>query len=308
MDRLTQFLFDKKTVVVVIGVVLVGPEWDKTWPFVNFPAPVPELVQSLLRGFGEALIIAVALAFVVDAAAKQRLLQEAVKDVSILIIGRLLPPVLREYIEQYLRADLVRTSWTITYTITDWPKHPDYKRLETLSVYDIENRSSSPKPYDCTYEVEASLFPLVGDADIVQVTGTNLANSKVVFEYPDPQGRLKVIKTSESVTFSNCVTIPAAIGPSHRFTTKSVECFHDGSIVPFFSYYPVLSTTLIVLDLTHRMNVIVDLSFGDIKKDTELSTVTNGQKWVFKKPMLPGQGFTMRFAPLAGQGNRSRDQ
>jgi hypothetical protein len=282
--------------LLVIGLALAVPPWDK-WPSVKDQPILPEILRNLFWKLGEAIVIAQFLALVVDAAAKQRLLKEFATNVSTHIIGRLLPPELRKHIEQYLEADLIRTSWAITYTITEWPEQPEYEKLVTLSVYEMENRSSSEQEYNCVYDVETSFFPHIGKTEILHITGSNLIDPEDCFDFPK-QIDLQPRETEQSIIFSKTVKIPVHSGPAYRFSVESVECFRDGSIVPFFATYPVLATTLTVFYPVDRMKVFVDLSFGDIDTDAERIPLSNGVQWAFNKPMLPGQGFSMRFAKV----------
>lgn len=280
-------------ILLAFGLALAVPEWE-TWPSVKGQAIVPRFLGILFQKLGEAIAIAGVLTLVVDAAAKQRLLREFAKDVSTHIIGRRLPPDLRKYIEQYLETDLIRTSWAITYTITEWPGKPEYEKLVTLSVYEMENRSSSEQEYDCNYEVETSFFPDIGKTEILHCAGINLLNPDEFFD--TGKDDLKPVEKESNITFSKRVTIPVHAGPAYRFSFESVECFRDGSIAPFFANHPVLSTTLTVFYPIERMRVFVDLSFGDIEKDAERIQLSNGVTWIFNKPMLRGQGFSARFA------------
>jgi len=68
----------------------------------------------------------------------------------------------------------------------------------------------------------------------------------------------------------------------------------DDSSIPFFSFYPVLSAQLIVNYSKDKLDVFVDLSFGDIELDATKEMTDTGLKWTFNKPMLPGQGFSVR--------------
>jgi hypothetical protein len=279
----------------IVGLALAT--WD-TWCPEGWHA-MPKFFQNLLWKGGEAILIAQLLAFLVDQTTKQRLLNEFANAVSTHIIGRRLPTGLRKHIERYLEADLIRTTWTITYTITEWPSQPEYVQLVTLSVYEIANRSDFEQKFPCIYRIEKSFFPNIGDAEILHVTGTNLLNPKDSFDYPK-QPELEPKKTASDITFSHEVMIPVhnKDEAAYRFSMESNECFHYGSIDPFFSFYPVLSTTLTVFYPIASMKVDVELSFGDIETDAELITLSNGSEWVFKKPMLSGQGFSVRFSKL----------
>src|SRR5262249_5620598 len=146
---------------------------------------------------------------------------------------------LRKYVEPYLEADLLRTTWDIDYKIEAWEPGSDYYRLVTASVYEMENRSSSPKDFTFRYEVEKSLFPQVGETVINHVKITNLLDDgkEPLFHYDSAvQSDTKPsIDEVEGMHFiEKSVSIPASNGPAYRFSFDSIECFHNGSIVPFF--------------------------------------------------------------------------
>ena len=291
--------------VFLLGLALFSvPEWE-AWLAAHALEVNPH-VLNLIRGLGEAAIVADIIAILVDQAAKRRLLKEFAANVSAHIIGRQLPPELRTHIEPFLETDFIRTIWDVTYTITDWPNQPDYKKLVTHSVHEIENRSSNSKEYNCYYEVETSLFPEIGEAKILRAIGTNLRDSKVEFEYPiNAALEIKTDPDTGHVIFEKKVTIPAhegpadqsaPIGPQYRFSVESQECFRDGSIVPFFTRFAVLATTLTVHYPVDLMDVFVDFSLGDVDDDVKRQELATGREWRLKKPMLPGQGFSIRFA------------
>ena len=103
-------------------------------------------------------------------------------------------------------------------------------------------------------------------------------------------------ETESSLTFSKHVTVPGGANkPSFEFLIESEEFFPDGAIVPFFAKYPVLHTTLTVLYPIDQMDVFVDISIGHLDEPAILDDRA-GKTWKFGKPMLPGQGFSVRFA------------
>ena len=100
-----------------------------------------------------------------------------------------------------METDFIRTTWTITYTITEWPDNPEYEKLVTLSVYEVENRSSSEQKYDFSYEVETSFFPDIGKTQILHTSGSNLLDSEGNFDSLK-QEDLKPTETESNITFS----------------------------------------------------------------------------------------------------------
>ena len=291
------------TAIFVLGLMLAVAPWE-SWPTIPMATLRPWLagiLTRLLPKLGEAMVVAVVLALVVDQAAKRRLLEEFAREVSTHIIGRRLPRALRKYIEDYLEGDLIRTSWSITYTITEWPGQPEYEKLVTASIYEMENRSEEPKNYECYYEVEKSFFPHIGETKILHATATSLVTPAESFDCSSQSDFVDSVETG-MIKFTRTVTLPVHGGPAYRFTLESEECFQDGSIVPFFAAYPVLETTLTVYYPVDRINVFVDLSFGDAAKDATKVALSNGAQCIFNRPMLPGQGFSIRFAKIRSAG------
>lgn len=293
--------------LLALGLLLLSvPEWEH-WAS-SHGYTIPEPVRNLARGLGEAVIIADMIALIVDQAAKRRLLKEFAANVSAHIIGRQLPPELRKHIEPFLETDFIRTSWDITYTLMEWPGHPDYEKLLTHSVQEIENRSSTTKKYTCGYELETSLFPDIGEAKITRAVCTRLRDSVVEHQYPNGHDKSFAPVTDAKtghVTIGKEVEIPAHDGrteqsshggPQYRFSVESEECFRDGSIVPFFTRFAVLKTTLTVHYPVESMDVFVDFSLGDIEDDARCEQLATGREWRLNRPMLPGQGFSIRFA------------
>lgn len=285
--------------IFAAGMLLVAAPWHD---WLHAPDGAPLLApwaHKLIEGLGEALAIAAILGWTVDAAAKRELVEEVLENVSAHIAGHLLQPQLRDVIVQYLEADLVRTSWDITYTFDDWPDQPadtEYRRLTTKFDYQMENRSKTVQYYDCVFEMEKSLFPHIGDASIVTMTGKTLVGPPDGFASKDhPQG---FYETPTNLGFRKTVTIPPHNGPAYAIHGESEELVRDGSILPFYAKYPVLRTTLAVEYPADRMDVVVELSLGPLDP-SEVGTplpAGRGWKWEFARPMLPGQGFTVRFA------------
>ena len=177
--------------IFVLGIVLVVVPWHEI-RHANGEEFLASWAIRLTEGVGEALAIAAILGWFVDEAAKRELLEDVLDDVSAHIAGRLLEPTLREFIETYLKADLVRAKWDITYVISDWPGQPtntEYKKLVTRSITRWRTGPHHPKIYPCVYEVEKSLFPEIGEAKILNVTGRALVGSSDTFSSADfPSG------------------------------------------------------------------------------------------------------------------------
>jgi hypothetical protein len=304
--------------IFVLGMVLVVTPWREVHN-TDGETLLAEWMLRLIEGLGEALAIAALLGWFVDEAAKRQLLEDVLDDISAHIVGRLLEPRLREQIEQHLKADLVRAKWDITYIISDWPGQPAdsmFKKLTTRFDYEMVNRSASERTYLVVYDVEKSLFPEIGEAKILKVEGRTLVGGLDEFTFPFYPGDERGLdKAGSNWIFKRPVLIfpsPAVEydtkdrrrraqlvedkQPSYAIHTESEELVTEGSILPFFAKHPVLKTTLTIEYPIDRLNVLVELSLGPDKTD-EGKPLENGKgkRWEFPDPMLPGQGFTVRF-------------
>jgi hypothetical protein len=259
------------------------------------------VIPGIFHKIGEALIIAPVLALLVDEAAKTKLLREFSLDASVHIIGHLLPGPLREHLGRYLRMFVVRTRWDITYDIEHWNGQQGYIRLKTFMEYDMENYSEHPTDYDFKYSVEESLYPHVGCTRITYV--------RLGEETYDGDALTDVVKVENDYqTYSHNKPLqPHSLRskPTYTFSAKSEECFRDSGSSPFFANYPVMTTNLSVWYPHESLRVSLELTFDDVKTATNSVPISSGDrkgiKWTIKGPMLPGQGFIVRWDAINGQ-------
>jgi hypothetical protein len=286
--------------LVAGALLLLAPPW-KDWLMEMYPPVWSESISGLLKGIGEAFIVALVLELLVDAPLKHRLVDEIIDEVAPRILAHLLPPKVFRYIEEnLLRQNLVRRSWDITYRITPVENKPYYVKLETVSRYDIANVAPSPVTYPAVYEVERSLFPDIGETDISEVTVRNLLiapDAKPVFKHPDGADTAYAPKVvGNYVSFSKPFEIPVHKESSAmQFVFCSTEYFHVGSIVPFFAKYLVEKTTLRVIYPKETLQVIVDFPANNVSELHPDQEPSGDDSYTFPKPILPGQGFTVRF-------------
>lgn len=259
------------------------------------------LLPEVPRKIGDALIIAPLLALLVDEAAKTKLLREFSLDVSSHIIGRMLPVELRKYLTGYLQMFLVRTRWEISYTINEWVGQPGYISLKTTSEYDMENRAGDPKDYEFVYKVEDSLYPDIGCTQITFVrlgedTYDGDALAKVIVAENGYQNfeRKKLLQPHD-----------APNKPSYTFRAESIECFRNSNFSPFFAICPVMTAELSVWYPKDVVNVSLELTYDEVKTATVRSEIASGAltgtKWKILGPILPGQGFIVRWDAIPPQ-------
>lgn len=282
-------------VLLIVGVTLASLPLDKValdqLPMHGWLRGALGLILRVLPKIGDAMMIAAILAAIVDEAAKRALLKDFARDVSSHIIGRLLPPELREHIHQYLGIEFVRVNWDITYTIQELAGHQGFVELKTEAEYDMQNRSTSPKNYQFYYEVEESWFPEIGKTRITEVKAANF------FEYIEGDKDLKLQHTRGFVAFSKDVEL-LPYEPEHRqygFRIESIECFKDSYSCPFIASYPVVGLTFTVRYPKDKLQVDLSLSFDDVQEVATKQDLEHGIRWTITKPILPGQALFTRW-------------
>jgi hypothetical protein len=287
-----------------LGAFLAAFPWDRFLVFPQFPRTV-EFTWRILAGVGEAMAIAAVIAAVVDEAAKRKVLKEFAEDISTHIVGRLLPPPLREHIHQYLTVDFVRYNWEITYTLEVLKSNPEFVKLETKSVYEMENRSPFERQYTIAYEVEESWVPQIGSTRITFLKARDLKDQVDLFELGPANPQLKVKNEHGYVKLcldeSMRVHMPAYDPTSQhrcRFEVRSEEYFRNSFLVSFETFHPVLGTTLTVSYPQEKLKTALYLSFGSADAALE-DPIDGGKKWTIQQPILPGQGFNVRWDPVA---------
>ncbi len=282
------------------------------WPSESLPTfghpKFAEFVIHLVERIGEALAIAAVIATLLDEAAKRKLLKEFAEDISTHIVGRLLPPSLREHIHQYLSVDFVRYNWEIAYRI-DLAKE-GFIRLETTTEYEMENRSPFERKYVVGYEVEESWCPDVGKTVITFVKARDLWKQEDLFELKDSEVKTKkedgfVKLCPDSKMEVNFPGYSTQVQQRYKFELHSVEFFRDSFQSPFLAFHPVLKTTVTVIYPEEKLEVNLSLSFDEPSPDslsaTRRETIKGGKKWTILKPILPGQGFFVRWDPKRQQ-------
>jgi len=237
---------------------------------------------------GGAFIIAFLLAILVDSALKEELLTEFARDVSGHIIGNLLPLRLREHLLGYLGMSLVRERWNITYTLTPCPA-TQHVKVEVSNNYEMENRSSEEQTFPFTMMVERSFFPTEEN----RITHVRVNDEVVTVNPEDCQEK------GGYVVYESLVKMPPydKDNPQRRFSfvAKSVQYFFESAILPFISIWPVPEVTVTVLDPTGAYDTLLDPTFETADPPCQ-TPVDGGNEWKIKEPILPGQGFILRWS------------
>jgi hypothetical protein len=274
--------------VVVFGAGLGLTAYTRLPEFFTSNQRALEVAHATLPRIGEALMIAMILAFVVDRAAKEQLLKDFAQEVSVHIVGRLLPPELREYILSYLKVDLIRSEWNVRYTIEPWVDKPNLLKLTTYSCFVLENRSEAEVEHAFEFEVDKSAHPEVGESRILRARCTQ--HNRTVFDHEDnvghsDKGKMKFVSEKHYIPAKSQST----------YLAESVECFSNDYNGEFIAKVPCLRTTVTVLYPKDTMKVDLVLSFEGRVDRIELA---NGTEWKINTPMLPGHTFTTTWETL----------
>jgi hypothetical protein len=275
------------------GLYLAMWPWEQ-WPIVPGVPLVTAFLQHGLPKVGDALIIAVTLALLVDRAIKLELLDDFARDITHHVLGHLLPPELREHIFHYLSFDFLRASWEITYTMELLEDKPGHVRIATKSEHTVENRSKCWKQYECAYYVEKSWIPAVGETQILAF-GLIAPEENNSFAFTIGGEELGRPQQKDNFMFvARTIKLPPAPHGEYKVYAESVEFFTDANSAYFVARYPVLKTSVTILYPKAELQVDVMLSDDDrgTARRVELS---GGTKWEFRTPLLPGQSFVTRW-------------
>ncbi|HEU4414179.1 MAG TPA: hypothetical protein VFT65_05300 [Candidatus Angelobacter sp.] len=265
-----------------------------------------ELWARACSGIGEALAIAAVIAYLVDDAAKRKLLREFAEDVSEHIIGRLLPSGLRERMFQYLTVDFVRSNWTVIYELkvryqqTGSGTPEKHVELMTESTFDMENHSPMTTTYTVAYEVMKKWFEDLRAPEIksVKVNGETVNGCLL-----EDDGTGVFVKLNPDHAPELRVEIPghpeSRNAHSANVHFKLAEYLGATFYTSFDALHPVVGPTVVAAKYpADELEVSLSLSFAD---DAEAKRVTplpdENDRWRIERPILPGQGFVLRWRP-----------
>jgi hypothetical protein len=275
------------------GVLLAAWPWNE-WALLLAYPHLRGFLQDVFPKVGDALMIAPLLAIAVEVAAAQELLEGFVKNISHHIIGRLLPPHLREHILGYLTMSFVRTRWFVEYRIEEWPGRTDFIKLTTFFEYELENRSDSKRSFDFTYNIEENWYPAVGENRILSVTAR--CDNDLLFEYKGDQLNRMIKHKDGFLIFTKSLAMPPKPHGVYRFSGHSIDCASSTLFAPFIASIPVLETTVRVWYPKDKFKVDLYLSFADGPTALAKTELDAGDQWIVNSLMLPGQCFVVRWA------------
>jgi hypothetical protein len=281
----------------VLGLFLSTHAWGKSAALAAIPLVGSTLIL-ILPSIGQALVIAPVTACVVDAAAKRQFMAEFARDVSIHIVGRLLPEHLREHMLGYLNLTMVRKDWKLTFTLADWPDHPEFVQLTTISEYEIENRGEAGRPYEFFYEVNKSWFPEIAEGRLLHVC-ISVAGEKT-FEADEQSLQGMLAAEPDCSLFHKTVEIPGRPHSVYRFLAESVECFRDG-FSPFVAPVATLGVTVTAYFPKDKFRVAMYASTRPSSRSLETTELSNGTQWHISEPLLPGQCVFTRWERIGNE-------
>jgi hypothetical protein len=285
--------------LLLVGLGLSLTPWQ-TW--------TPPIWADILEEMGKAFVIAFVLAIVVEGAQELKLLNEFAEHISLHIMGRKLPPQLRNHVEQYLGATFVRPNLSVRYQLEAWDGKPDRVKLTKEVRYSLENCMEDDRNYDWQYRVDDSWFSDVKAT--IDRMGMSNPDTKNRFQDYRGQELAKKIKPEpggerflESVLIRGTASYETKLAPLYEFMAESTECFPSGYSEHLTATHPVLHTELTVeYDKTEfAVSVYLPLARPDAFQDPNGTDTIHGKFWVITQPILPGQSFftTWRKLPPA---------
>lgn len=293
----------KKTIfrlflMFALGIGLTCYRWDAAHWLLGTQWLRDALIEVLPK-LGDALLIAPIVIITIEFAAARELLNEFAKNVSHHIIGRILPPELREHMFRHLTVSFLKKHWSVEYWCEEIPDHTGALKVITCIISEIENRSDREEEYDFSFQIEKSWFPEIDESRITKAEVT--CNDTTLVELAGHGLNEYITEEASGITFSKKVKIKEA---PHKYTffLESVEYLPLGYNAQFVTKLPALETVLRVNYPKDRLNVSLDLSFAEESRAFKREIPT-GTEWLIKTPILTGQSFSTKWyrAPLAAE-------
>jgi hypothetical protein len=254
-------------------------------------------LADILKEMGKAFLIAFVLAIVVDTAQKFKLLNEFAEHISLHIMGRKLPPELRNYVEKYLDATFIRPQMEVTYQLETWEGKPDRVKLTKKIEYKLRNCREDELKYDWQYRVDDSWFSdFTATIDRMgkstPETGNTFQDSDLTKKITPETGGSRFLERV-SIRGTASYDTASAPAPEYSFIAESTECFPSGYSEHLTATHPILYTKLIVNYDPKKFAVKVYVPLAPpIEAFKPAGTGTNqGRFWEIKQPILPGQSF-----------------
>jgi hypothetical protein len=211
---------------VLAAVLLVAPQI----------VAVPEIVEKLMEGLGDAFIIAVVLALTVDTYVKERLTEEVARNVSKFLPFRQFPSSLTNEFDQIAELHHYRRDLKLKHTIVRVPK--DRIRLTTELTFTMCNLGNSKMEFDHSLIVQkayGTLAEVQSTIHFAKATGVvDKGGVPCDYEYKGPLGAENKLGTH--IVWETSVYIPAK--SQAVFHSKSSQIVPDEGEDVFCGFYP----------------------------------------------------------------------
>ncbi len=296
MEKRTKFRLGL-LLLFTLGIFLMVAPWEH-WLWFVTNEQLRKNIAELVSKVGDAFAIAPILALVIEIAAAQELLENFAREVSVHILGSLLPPELRSQISDHLRTHFIKKRWDIEYRIEEWPGHPEVASVRTTVTQEVENRSGRNNSYEFRFEVEKSWFPSIAKSKICHATGST--DDTVLFEFNPEKASDWMLEDDIFVKVKQKIAMPPMPHTTYRFTAESEECLPIEFDAPFITFIPVVTTIVVVRYDKKKLKVELRTSYQDEQNPPQQTELIDGTRWVISTPMLPGQCFFTRWSKVQG--------
>jgi hypothetical protein len=271
-------------VIAALGVFLVGwsSEYPATWWFAG-------KLRELGSKIGEALIVAVVSAILVDRYVRSRLAEEVARDVIPFGFGLGLPHEFPKELRTLFREGVTRRNVQVTYRLEAVPGHPWLKNMGSMS-FSLENNTSVTQRFVHSVQLAESPFCHQGgpDAEIRRIscwTGQrydyNLTLGALGFDAKKVNGVWKI---------SRKVTVPTE-ATKIRCESEWTEYYWENYADHFTFGAPTVGVTF-EIHFPHEEIEVISVSFqkqvetDQIKPDNPRPGL---KTWTYPGVMLTGQ-------------------
>lgn len=249
--------------------------------------PKEWIFRELFVPLSDALMIAGFLGLTVDTFAKNRLLHEAVRDISQYLIGYRLPPEIQDHIRWIQTVDLVRCDCEVRYRLE--LQEQDKMAVDVEMSYLVKNFSTTAKPYTPRLSAEDVDNPTFLSLTCLRSNGNgyHLAN--------DGKGTPLNVKTltdgrkqveGEAITIEPC--------GEDKDTEAHCKIIKKYSLLLPNNYHDVISFFYTTIGV--RIHVQYPKEY-EIRIDDSENANTSGNCWEFKRLYLPSQIIGIRWLP-----------
>jgi hypothetical protein len=278
-------------VAFLIGIFLAG--WSIKYPgnWIFF-----EKVRELGTKIGDALIIAVVSAILVDRYVRSELVEEVARDVIPYGVGMGLPPEFARELRTIFRAGITRRDLRISYKLQRVPGRPYVKNLAGVSFL-LENNTSQTQKFLHAVRLSESPFQAKGEPDSEIRQFACWKDGKYQYNLRTGDPAFKPTKEKGIWTISREVSVPPQKDAAIRCEAEWTEYYWENYADQFTLASPTVGVTF-EIEFPYAEIDVLDVSFqkeADPDQIKEDGTTPGVKTWSYTGVMLTGQHLWIRW-------------